>query len=226
MVSVCFNLTTFNSFREHITASIDVTMFQRGSTYVLSGKEGIPRLMGGTYICCCSSPLSLIKYFPPYHIGLYWEGGPPTDDADLISASFPINFMRVMNPRLTAEIAAADKYDQSMAFIAYILDLRLINIQEAFGRPSQKRLPHELGSGRLRVLATDMGARWWIPPRSVISNDSEMEKSHYLILNLQMSAVASSLQMAKSSSKTTHRSHIFPLPVWFSITEASFPQMS
>jgi len=73
--------------QDHYTHGVDVTMFQRSSTYVMSSKEGMPRLMGG----------------------LYSEGGPPTDIADLINASFPINFMRIMNKRLTAGIAEADK---------------------------------------------------------------------------------------------------------------------
>jgi len=42
--------------------------------------------------------------------GLYGEGGPPTDLADRISASFPNHFFRLLNQRVTKDIAEADKY--------------------------------------------------------------------------------------------------------------------
>jgi len=45
----------------------DVTMVQRSSTYVMSQKNGLPTLYGA----------------------LFYEGGPPIEDADLLGASFP-----------------------------------------------------------------------------------------------------------------------------------------
>ncbi|KAF9046150.1 hypothetical protein BJ165DRAFT_1469259 [Panaeolus papilionaceus] len=51
-------------FADH---NIDVTMVQRGSTYVMSTKKGLPVMLGDLYV----------------------EGGPPTDLADKIAASFP-----------------------------------------------------------------------------------------------------------------------------------------
>jgi len=66
---------------------IDVTMFQRSSTYVMSTKKGLPILLGG----------------------LYEENGPPTDVADIINASFPNLFMSGLGYRSAKLIAEADK---------------------------------------------------------------------------------------------------------------------
>ena len=66
---------------------IDVTLVQRTSTYIMTNKEGMPRLMKGTY----------------------WEGGPPTDVADLIDNSMPILYRKMVHKRITKDIAAADK---------------------------------------------------------------------------------------------------------------------
>ncbi|KAF9048817.1 hypothetical protein BJ165DRAFT_1462890 [Panaeolus papilionaceus] len=67
--------------------NIDVTMVQRNSTYVMSTKNGIPALMGG----------------------LYAEGGPPTDLADKIAASFPFLFATATGYRGANIIADMDK---------------------------------------------------------------------------------------------------------------------
>ncbi|KAG1871290.1 hypothetical protein DFJ58DRAFT_763180 [Suillus subalutaceus] len=45
---------------------VDVTMVQRSPSYVMSTKEGMPRFMT-----------------------IFWEGGPPTDVADRVNASYP-----------------------------------------------------------------------------------------------------------------------------------------
>lgn len=42
-------------------------------------------------------------------IALYWEGGPPTDVADHLNVSVPILFDKIKSPRLTKDIAEADK---------------------------------------------------------------------------------------------------------------------
>ncbi|TFK48083.1 FAD/NAD(P)-binding domain-containing protein [Heliocybe sulcata] len=72
---------------DHVDHGIDVTMIQRGPTYVMSTKQGWPRLVGS----------------------LYSQNGPPTDIADRINASFPNPFLRVFHPRIVKDIAEADR---------------------------------------------------------------------------------------------------------------------
>ncbi|KAF8903686.1 hypothetical protein CPB84DRAFT_1814587 [Gymnopilus junonius] len=66
---------------------IDVTMFQRSSTYIMSAKKGIPMLLGG----------------------LYSENGPPTELADRLNNSMPNLLMAGITYRMTNLIADADK---------------------------------------------------------------------------------------------------------------------
>lgn len=66
---------------------VDITLVQRSSTYIMTNKEGMPRLMRGTY----------------------WEGGPPTEVADIIDNSMPILYRKMLHKRITADIAEADK---------------------------------------------------------------------------------------------------------------------
>ncbi|KAJ7624512.1 hypothetical protein FB45DRAFT_1086278 [Roridomyces roridus] len=66
---------------------VDVTMFQRSSTYVFTVKRGWKHMVRDTY----------------------WEGGPPTEVADRITASFP-HYMAVgLNQLRTKVIAEDDK---------------------------------------------------------------------------------------------------------------------
>ncbi|EGO00127.1 hypothetical protein SERLA73DRAFT_107112 [Serpula lacrymans var. lacrymans S7.3] len=65
---------------------IDITMCQRSPTYIMTTKEGCPRL------------------FP-----LYWEGSPPTDIADRINASYPNHLLKFLHQRAVRDIAEADK---------------------------------------------------------------------------------------------------------------------
>ncbi|KAI0688446.1 FAD/NAD-P-binding domain-containing protein [Cytidiella melzeri] len=65
---------------------VDVTLYQRSPTYIMTCKEGMPRIMKG----------------------VYWEGGPPTDVADLIDHSLPVWFKKQFNRRVTRDIAEAD----------------------------------------------------------------------------------------------------------------------
>ncbi|KIM76995.1 hypothetical protein PILCRDRAFT_796588 [Piloderma croceum F 1598] len=65
---------------------IDVTMLQRGPTYVMTRKNCMPMLFGA----------------------LYSEDAPPTDIADRISASFPNKLIKSMSQRLTKRLAEAD----------------------------------------------------------------------------------------------------------------------
>nr|GAT42717.1 flavin-containing monooxygenase [Mycena chlorophos] len=67
--------------------SVDVTIFQRSSTYILSTKNGWNRIMRP----------------------IYWEGGPPSHIADILSASFPHFAAVELNRRLVKVIAEDDK---------------------------------------------------------------------------------------------------------------------
>jgi len=64
-----------------------VTMLQRSGTYVISAKTGLFML----------------------HEGLYEEGGPDTDDADVFGQSLPIPVQFALNVGGTERIAAAEK---------------------------------------------------------------------------------------------------------------------
>ncbi|KAG2078548.1 FAD/NAD(P)-binding domain-containing protein [Suillus decipiens] len=71
---------------DYVDNGVDVTMVQRSPSYIMSTKEGMPRLMS-----------------------IFWEGGPPTDVADRINASYPNSFLKLMHQRVTKDIADADK---------------------------------------------------------------------------------------------------------------------
>jgi len=66
---------------------VDVTMFQRSSTYVMSVKHGVKRVFGG----------------------LYYEGGPPPDVADRVNASFPNYLQKPIHKRIVVDIANDDR---------------------------------------------------------------------------------------------------------------------
>lgn len=82
---------------------VDITLVQRSSTYIMTNKEGMPRLMRGqlTHIL----PNLTLTVTP----GTYWEGGPPTEVADIIDNSMPIFYRKMLHKRITADIAEADK---------------------------------------------------------------------------------------------------------------------
>ncbi|KAF7378261.1 Flavin-containing monooxygenase [Mycena sanguinolenta] len=86
---------------------VDVTMYQRSSTHVLTAKNGLARIM---------KPI-------------YWEGGPPTEVADRLNASFPHLMSISLNQRQARVIAEDDKY----AFISSILSI----YQCELGNPKQ-----------------------------------------------------------------------------------------
>ncbi len=65
----------------------NVTMVQRSSTYVMTSENGIATLFAGTYE----------------------EGGPPTEDADLIFASIPYPVLAQIHQGTTQQIAELDK---------------------------------------------------------------------------------------------------------------------
>lgn len=66
---------------------VDVTLFQRSSTCIMSAENGAPVLM------------------KPH----YWEGGPPIEEADLLANSIPILFSKLLAQRATALIKEKDK---------------------------------------------------------------------------------------------------------------------
>ncbi|KAF9007494.1 hypothetical protein BDQ17DRAFT_1388982 [Cyathus striatus] len=72
---------------DYVEKGVDVTMFQRSSTYVMSTKNGIRMVMQG----------------------LYEEGSPPTDFADKIANSFSMWLNVGLVHRLAKGIAEADK---------------------------------------------------------------------------------------------------------------------
>ncbi|KAJ6564733.1 FAD/NAD(P)-binding domain-containing protein [Mycena capillaripes] len=72
---------------DYCTQGVDVTMFQRSSTYVISTKNELTSLMKPNY----------------------WEGGPPVEVADRGGASFPPLMAVELYHRITAGIGAADK---------------------------------------------------------------------------------------------------------------------
>ncbi|KAL8659810.1 MAG: hypothetical protein Q9226_000238 [Calogaya cf. arnoldii] len=71
-------------FYEH---GYDVTIVQRSSTYVMSSRNGLDVLLGG----------------------LYEEGGPATEDADLMFMSIPNAMLKRMHQDATAEISRRDE---------------------------------------------------------------------------------------------------------------------
>ncbi|KAI0791868.1 hypothetical protein C8Q75DRAFT_876016 [Abortiporus biennis] len=72
---------------DYVENGVDVTIYQRSSTYIMTTKEGMPR------------------YLKP----LYWEGGPPTEVADLFGNSLPHNFNKLLLQRISAQIEEADR---------------------------------------------------------------------------------------------------------------------
>ena len=44
------------------------------------------------------------------YAGLYWEGAPPTDIADRLSASIPLKLVKLLHQRVVKSIADADRY--------------------------------------------------------------------------------------------------------------------
>ncbi|KAJ7056408.1 hypothetical protein C8F01DRAFT_1156140 [Mycena amicta] len=72
---------------EYVEQGVSVTMYQRSPTYVISQKTLAQHMMRP----------------------IYWEGGPPTDIADRLAASFPHLMGIELNRRRTSALAGADK---------------------------------------------------------------------------------------------------------------------
>ncbi|EJT97537.1 FAD/NADP-binding domain-containing protein [Dacryopinax primogenitus] len=66
---------------------IDVTIFQRNSAYIMITRHGMPVVARG----------------------LYWDDCPPTEQADMLSASLPNEVMRLVHKRYTQEVAEKDR---------------------------------------------------------------------------------------------------------------------
>ncbi|KAI0668759.1 FAD/NAD-P-binding domain-containing protein [Trametes maxima] len=72
---------------DYVAHNVDVTMYQRESTYVMTTREGGPRIFGK----------------------LWWEGALAPDVADRVDASLPIWINEQIAKRTTVAIAEADK---------------------------------------------------------------------------------------------------------------------
>ncbi|GAA5931049.1 flavin-containing monooxygenase [Sporobolomyces koalae] len=68
-------------------SGLEVTMVQRSHTYFMSSEHGIPGLLKG----------------------VYEEGGPPLDDADIMLTSLPINVLAEFHVEATKQIAILDE---------------------------------------------------------------------------------------------------------------------
>ncbi|KZT62289.1 FAD/NAD(P)-binding domain-containing protein [Calocera cornea HHB12733] len=73
--------------RDLALTGVDVTMIQRGSTYIMSVKNAIP-----------------LQYKE-----LFWKGSPPTEVADLLYQSFPNPITALMSVRVTEKVAELDR---------------------------------------------------------------------------------------------------------------------
>ena len=91
-------------------------MFQRSSTYVMSVKNGIPRVFGSSFICFYAMDMATENIL---EIGLYFEGGPPPDVADQINASFPIYLQKPIHKRIVVDIANDDRSVKIQCFQCY-----------------------------------------------------------------------------------------------------------
>jgi hypothetical protein len=82
-------------------------MVQRGPTYIMSTKEGMPRLLGGnaTHFSYLKEHITELNI----HTGVYWDDALPTDIADRINASFPSILLNLIHRRITKSIAEADR---------------------------------------------------------------------------------------------------------------------
>ncbi|KAF8345497.1 hypothetical protein F5887DRAFT_1158732 [Amanita rubescens] len=86
------------------THGIDVTMYQRSSTYVMTTKNGFDIFFKGWLVY-----QQTVFCYKISASGLYCEDGPPTDIADRLSASFP-HFMNIeLARRSTARVAELDR---------------------------------------------------------------------------------------------------------------------
>ena len=87
---------------EHV---IDVTMFQRSSTYIMSTEKGWPTLFQSSSVW---SPKHCCTYIHK-PLATYWEGGPPVDVADRINASWPHHNAVGLHQRMAGHVAHLDK---------------------------------------------------------------------------------------------------------------------
>ncbi|KAH8111482.1 FAD/NAD-binding domain-containing protein [Phellopilus nigrolimitatus] len=69
---------------DYYNHGVDVTIYQRSSTYIMSNKYGMPKLMQGSR-------------------------APPTDIADRIFASYPSNLILLVHQRVVKDVAEDDK---------------------------------------------------------------------------------------------------------------------
>ncbi|EPS95682.1 FAD/NAD-binding domain-containing protein [Fomitopsis schrenkii] len=72
---------------DYVEHGVDVTLFQRSETYIMSTKEGMPRVFGD----------------------VFWEGAGPTEVGDRVHTSLPTFMLKEMHKRVTKDIAEADR---------------------------------------------------------------------------------------------------------------------
>ena len=59
--------------------------------------------------------------------GVYWEGGPPTEYADRVSASITTHYKKLMLKRVTKEIADIDRYALFKGTATQVSDRHFLN---------------------------------------------------------------------------------------------------
>lgn len=81
-------------------------MYQRESTYIMTTKEGMPRILKRT---CTAVVMSLSPQLTNAPMQSAWWGSSNPDLADRIDASMPVYINEEISKRTTQEIADADK---------------------------------------------------------------------------------------------------------------------
>ncbi|KAI0294206.1 hypothetical protein BC826DRAFT_1012963 [Russula brevipes] len=109
---------------------IDVTMFQRSSTYVMSVKHGIGRVFGG----------------------LYFEGGPSPDIADRINASLPNYAQKPLHQRMSKILQRTTEASPLMDRSREILDgLRRVGFRLNTGVDGSGGYYFDVGASQLII---------------------------------------------------------------------------
>ena len=83
----------------------DVTIIQRSSTYVMSSVRSLSRFCGSILILFLSQEHGV----PGLLKGFYEEGGPSTENADLMLSSLPIDLLEQFHIGATKEIEILDR---------------------------------------------------------------------------------------------------------------------
>lgn len=90
---------------DYVEHGVDVTLFQRSETYIMSTKEGMPRVFGGMYPLHARFLVSVFNVV----LDVFWEGAGPTEVGDRVHTSLPTFMLKEMHKRVTKDIAEADR---------------------------------------------------------------------------------------------------------------------